>query len=513
MKQQLKPFKPRHHLKQYRRHLIVMLLPLLLGACAVTAPARQIESAVASQWQSALPAADKQAGDKTNTTASTLPHQGSVQALNAWWSSLGDPLLVELINNAQAASPSISAANTRITQARSAVVAAGAATSPILNAATSVSRGVSQVGTPVASVAQLNLQASWELDLWGGNRAAQTAAQARLAGSEAAWHEARVSVAAELANLYLSFRTCEQLLAVASDDAASRAETSRLTDLLSKAGFSAPAFASLARASAAQAQSSLTQQRSQCDSMLKALVALSTFSEPELRQKLAVDGKNTAYAAINKVAHFSLPTLPAQLLTQRPDVFAAEQEVAAAIGDVGSAEAAKYPRLSLMGSVAVGKVRINGENSTATTWSIGPLSLSLPILDGGRTSAAIDTAKANYETAVTSYRAKVRAAVREVEDALLSLQSSKDRLGDAKISNDGYGAAFTAAQARYKSGLGSLTELEDARRAALAAKTALIHLEREQSAAWVALYRALGGGWTLAANETRPAATATLAKN
>ena len=94
--------------------------------------------------------------------------------------------------------------------------------------------------------------------------------------------------------------------------------------------------------------------------------------------------------------------------------------------------------------------------------------------------------------------------MREVEEALLNIQSTKDRLIDAKISTEGYGAAFAASEARYKSGLGSLSDLEDTRRTALAAKTALLNLEREQSAAWVALYRALGGGWSqdTAKNET-----------
>ena len=492
--------------KLSRLNLALALLPVLLSACAVTAPSPQVDSAVASQWHSTVPAAVK-----TNATSNTLPHQGSMQALNAWWNNLGDPLLVELINSAQAASPSISAASTRIAQARGAVVAAGAATSPNLGASAAVNRGVSQVGTPVASVAQVGLQASWEIDLWGGNRAAQEAAQARLAGSEAGWHEARVSVAAEVANLYLNLRTCEQLLAVAKDDVASRAESSRLTGLLANAGFSAPAYASLARASAAQGQSMLTMQRTYCDSVVKALVVLTNETEPLLRQKLSKMDLNNGYTATksitalsDKMQQMQMPAVPAQLLAQRPDVFAAEQEVAAASGDVGSAQAAKYPRLALSGSVAVASARTGGVSTTLNTWSIGPLSLTLPILDGGRSSAALDTAKANYETAVASYRAKVRGAVREVEEALLNIQSTKDRLIDAKISTEGYGAAFAASEARYKSGLGSLSDLEDTRRTALAAKTALLNLEREQSAAWVALYRALGGGWSqdTAKNET-----------
>ena len=470
---------------------LFLLSPLLLAACSVTAPSLQVSDQVAIKWYSPLP-----------TASADLPHQGSVKELSNWWQSLGDPLLVELIASAQAASPSVTAAANRIAQARSAVVAAGAAAKPNLSAAAGASRGVSQLNVPLASVGQVGLQANWEIDLWGGNRAAQDAAQARLAGSQAGWHEARVSVAAEVANTYLNLRTCEQLVNVAKDDVTSRTESSRLTGLLANAGFTAPANAALARASNAQSQSMLTMQRTQCDMQVKALVALTTLSEPQIRQKMASNtnqaGVLSAYSAINSIA---IPALPAQLLAQRPDVFAAQQEVAAASGDVGSAQAAKYPRLGLSGSVGLQSIRSGGVGVNGATWSIGPVSVTLPILDGGRSSAAVDLANANYEAATSNYRAKVRGAVREVEEALLGLQSAADRLGDAAIATEGYSAAFAASEARFKSGLGSLSDLEDTRRTALAAKTALLNLERERSAAWVALYRALGGGWSKSAND------------
>ena len=479
MKKPLKPYKT-----------LFLLSPLFLAACAVTAPTSQVNDQVAAKWYSPLPVAAK----------ADLPHQGSVTALANWWQSLGDPLLVELIASAQAASPSVTAAASRIAQARSAVVATGAAFGPNLSAAANASRGVTQLNVPLASVGQVGLQASWEIDLWGGNRAAQEAAQARLMGSQAGWHEARVSVAAEVANTYLNLRTCELLVNVAKDDVTSRTETSRLTGLLANAGFTAPANAALARASNAQSQSMLTMQRTQCDMQVKALVALTTFSESEIRSNLTSNtgaaGVSLALAAMNKVA---IPALPAQLLAQRPDVFAAQQEVAAASGDVGSAQAAKYPRLGLSGSVGLQNIRSGGVSVNGATWSIGPVSVTLPILDGGRSNAAVDLANANYEAASANYRAKVRGAVREVEEALLSVQSAADRLQDAAIATEGYGAAFVASEARFKSGLGSLSDLEDTRRTALAAKTALLNLERERSAAWVALYRAVGGGWTPAA--------------
>jgi outer membrane protein, multidrug efflux system len=477
-----------------------LLSPLFLAACASTVPTAQVSDQVAAKWYSPLPVTAT-SGAAAAGAKVDLPHQGSVKALSDWWQDLGDPLLVELIASAQAASPSVTAAASRIAQARSAVVATGAASSPNLSAAASASRGASQLNMPVASNAQAGLQASWEIDLWGGNRAAQDAAQARLAGSQAGWHEARVSVAAEVATTYLNLRTCEMLVNVAKDDVTSRTETSRLTGLLANAGFTAPANASLARASNAQSQSMLTMQRTQCDMQVKALVALTTLSEPEIRQKLTSNtgqaGVFTAYTAMNSIA---IPGLPAQLLAQRPDVFAAQQEVAAASGDVGSAQAAKYPRLGLSGSVSLAALRTGGVSTDGTTWSVGPVSFTLPIFDGGRSAAAVDLANANYEAAAANYRAKVRGAVREVEEALLSVQSAADRLQDAAVATEGYSAAFVASEARYKSGLGSLSDLEDTRRTALAAKTALLNLERERSAAWVALYRAVGGGWSSSAS-------------
>ena len=486
---------------------LLVASPLWLVGCAGVLPAAQVSAPAASQWYSPLPATQPQ-----------LPHQGSLTELNQWWQSLGDPLLVELISSAQAVSPTLTAATSRLQQARSAGVAAGAALLPNVSAAANASRGVPQLSIPaipLATSSQVGLQASWELDLWGGNRAASDAAGARLSGSQALWHEARVSVAAEVANTYLNLRSCEQLLAVAREDATSRGESSRLTGLTAEAGFTAPANAALARASAAQGQSNLSLQRTQCDVQVKALVALTAMEEPVLRKKMAIAGVVIADTAIKSVAYSTpMPTLPAvpgvpaQMLTQRPDVFAAEREVAAASGDVGSAQAARYPRLSLSGSVAAASLKTGGISLNGTTWAMGPLALTLPLFDGGQRAAAVDVANARYDDAVASYRAKVRSAVREVEEALLNLQSTAERSEDAKIATQGYSAAFNAAEARYRSGLGGLSELEDTRRTALAAKTALLNLQRERSAAWIALYRAVGGGWERANDAAKHLAAA-----
>lgn len=466
------------------RNLSPLAAALLLSACAGFMPPTQVDAPVAPAWQA------------------PLPHHGSVTSLTQWWQGQGDPLLVELITAAQAVSPSVSQSLARIEAARANQALARSALLPNLSAQAGVSRGVSQPAIPVATTSQIGLQAAWELDVVGANRAVSNAAVANLQGSQAQWHDARVSVAAEVANLYYGLATCRQQLALAQRDAASRGETARLTEINAKVGFLAPSLAAMARASAADGKSRLTQQSAQCDIGTKALVALTAIPEPDLRQKLAVALVNSAEAAPISVA-----SVPAQTIAQRPDVFTAERNVIVASAQVGSAKAQRFPRLSLTGSIGALRVSSGGVDQDLSTWSFGPLAVSLPLFDGGQRVAAVKSAEANYEATVVAYRGTVRNAVREVEEALVNLQSTASRADDAKVSTQGYTESLAATQSRFSQGLASLVELEDARRNALAAESAQLALGLERNRAWVALYRALGGGFepaTAAAATARP---------
>jgi NodT family efflux transporter outer membrane factor (OMF) lipoprotein len=456
------------------KKLVSLAAALLLAGCAVPRPSASVAAAVAPpQWYA------------------PVPHDGQVADLSAWWAQWDDPLLVELIERAQAASLTLATAASRIAQARATRVAAGAALLPSLDATGLVQRGNSQPPTPLATIAQVGLQSQWEIDLFGGARAAAEAAQARYVGAATNWHAARVSVAAETATSYVSLRTCEELKAVALNDAKSRGETGRLTTLSEQAGFTAPATAALARASAAEASARATQQAAQCDLEVKGLVALTGMPEPELRAKLG-----PSWTEPTKPAQLVVASVPAQLLAQRPDVYQAELDVAAASADVGAARAERFPKLSLTGSIAAGRGWSEGQSASLQTWSIGPLSVTLPLFDAGRRAANVDAAQARYDEAALAYRARVRQAVREVEEALVNLQSAQSRTQDALTAREGYRQSFTGTEARYKSGLASLVELEDSRRTALAAETAWVQLKRERVGAWIALYRAMGGGWT-----------------
>ncbi|MBP6718057.1 MAG: efflux transporter outer membrane subunit [Rhodoferax sp.] len=454
------------------RGIALVSSTLVLSACSITLPATQVASRMAPQWQA------------------PLPHQGQVQSLNHWWQRQGNPLLVELIEAAQAQSPSLAQAMTRLAQARANQTAANAVLLPQANASAGISRGVNQPNTPVATTANVGLQASWELDLVGANKAVNDAALANVQGSQALWHSARVSVAAEVAQTYYRLATCQQLLGVAQADAASRSETARLSDISANAGFTATGTSALARASAAEARSRVTRQQESCDLSTKALVALTGMDEANLRQKLALTLVQPA-----QEAPFSIASVPAQTLAQRPDVFAAEREVAVASAQVGSAKAQRYPRLTLNGSVGAVRVSSGSATSNVSTWSFGPLALSVPLFDGGQRVANISLAETQYVQAVTTYRAQVRQAVREVEDALITLQSTETRQANAEVSREGYAQSLSATQVRYDQGLASLVELEDARRVSLAAQSGLLNVALERHLAWVALYRAVGGGW------------------
>jgi NodT family efflux transporter outer membrane factor (OMF) lipoprotein len=428
-----------------------------------------------------------------------LPHGGVQADLARWWAQFDDPTLDALLAAAQRESGSLAQAAARIEQARAAAIAASATGLPSLDATAGLSRGTNLVGTTIltATQARATAQANWEIDLFGRIAREREAAVARLDQRAAEWHDARVSLAAEVAAQYLQLRYCEALVAIAQADASSRAETATVSERAAAAGFQAPATAALTRASAAEAASRLTAQRAECDVAVKGLVALTGLSEPDVRARLAKTG-----ARLPTPREFEVRAVPAGLLAQRPDLAAAERVLAAASADVGAAEGDRYPRLSLAGSVGPLRLEAGQIAATLSTWSIGP-SVSLPVFDAGRRRANVEAARAAYAAAEADYRARVRQAVREVEEALVRLQAATDREADARDAAAGYRKAFTAAEVRWRNGLGTVLELEESRRLALNADSTLAAVQRDRVAAWVQLYRALGGGWA-PSNEDPP---------
>ena len=230
----------------HSRSLAAAGLLLLLAGCALPRPPAAADAPEPPRWHA------------------PLPHGGNVADLARWWTQFGDPLLVELVEAAQSVSPTVATAATRIAEARSARVAARSAMLPAVDAVATASRGNAQTGVPLATLSNSGLQMAWEIDLFGARAAEADAAAARLRGAEAGWHDARVVVAAETGTTYVDLRVCELQLAVTRNDVRSRAETARLTGLSAEAGFTAPAVAAQARASAADGAVLVTQQQGRC---------------------------------------------------------------------------------------------------------------------------------------------------------------------------------------------------------------------------------------------------------
>ncbi len=447
---------------------------LLLGACAAPPDAKvEVPAVLPERWQA------------------PLPHGGDTVALADWWRRFDDPLLAALIDEAERGHPSLEQARARIVQARAALRGARAAGVPAVDGNANIARQRSEFPPPPQTVttASLSADAQWELDLFGGVRAGVAAARSRAEGSELSWHDARVSLAAETAASYVGLRACEALVAVYAEDLASRSKTAELTRAKVDAGFEAPANGALADASSAEAAGRLVAQQAECDVAVKALVALTSLPEPALRGRLAASP-----AKLPRPMAFVVPSLPAEWLSQRPDLAAAQRQLAAAASDIGVADADRYPRISLGGSIGIVGFRAGGFEGDGPTWSLGPL-LTVPLFDGGRRAANVDAARARFDEARAVYEESARAAVREVEEALVRLDSAARREADAERAAAGFRSFFTAAQSRWEIGAGSLIDQEEARRTALAARAALVGVQRDRVAAWVQLYRAVGGGW------------------
>ena len=464
--------------------LALALTPLLLAACATPRLPATPATALPTQWQA------------------TLPHGGEVRQLTDWWRGFDDPLLADLVSQAQASSPTLAQALARIAQARADLRGTQSLRWPAANLTAQAQRASPAGSSGVSTQASAAVDASWEVDLFGGTRAQVAASQARSERAGLDWHSARISLAADVAATYVSLRSCEAQRAVNDADAVSQQQSATLTRDKVRVGFEAAANGALADGAAADAGNRAIAQRADCEVLLGSLSVLSGQPIPDLRVRLT-----PRTAQLPQPAAFVVASLPTQLLAQRPDIAAAERDLVAAAADVGVADAARYPRLSFGGSLGVAGLRVGGQTSDGNTWGFGP-TLTLPLFDGGRRAANQAAAVARYDEARAALDGRLRSAVGEVEEALLRLDAATRREVEAQRAALGFRDYFAAAETRWRIGAGSLIEREEARRVALTAQTALLSVQRERVVAWITLYRALGGGWSAGdADPLRPQQT------
>ncbi|TAN68347.1 MAG: efflux transporter outer membrane subunit [Methylobacter sp.] len=462
--------------------------PLLLTACnggllvTVGPDYKTPPLPVAERWQAPQP--------------EQLPvaHQGQAADLLHWWERFQDPALNRFLASAEQESYSVANALARIEQARASLIGADSALVPSIDANLSYNRSSFSIGGPAYILNQYKsgLQSDWEIDLFGGLARQQQASMSQLESRQASWHDARVAVAIEVADAYLNYRYCEIQVQQLQADAKSRQSTEKLTALAGQHGFRSVADVALSHAAAADSQKNLLEQQGQCERAIKGLVVLTALDEVTVRKTLEQPER---VAKLPNPSTFKLDSLPARVLLQRPDLAAAERDMAEASAKIGVEQAKRFPKLSLSGNITPTLQSMNGAAlALAQTWSLGP-TLSLPLFDAGKRAANVQSAQAQYEAAASNYRSKVRSAVKEVEEALVRLDSAAQRLPQAQQAESGYRQYFQASRQLFETGLGNLLDLETARRNHLTAELAVKALEQEQVSAWIALYRAAGGSW------------------
>lgn len=450
------------------------LLLLPLAGCSVIDAYIRPAVSTPDQWQAAL------------------PHAGTVASLQSWWAQFNDPVLDQLLAESQKESPSLALALANIRVARANVQSARAQGIPDLTSSGSVTRSKGGGGgafpASTIEIDSISLDASWEIDLFGKIRATKQAAKAQLEAKKIAWHDARLTLAAEVANNYVNYRACQAAVSALQQALDSRQETARLTGISARTGFSAPADLALAEAATRASESTLDGQQAECDGLVKSLVALTGLQEAALRPLLA---KSTA---MPQPAQFDVTMLPAQLLTRRPDLAIDERNLAEASANIGVSKAQLYPSLSLTGSIGYRRTNFNGSVTRTDAWSYGP-SLKLPIFDGGSLRADLAEARANFDSLLATYQQDVRNAVKEVEQALVNLESARRREAAERASASQYQQYFKAAEINWKSGGLDLLSLEDARRQKINAELNVITQQKTRVLQWIALYKAFGGDW------------------
>lgn len=453
---------------QYLHRLSLLSITFVLAACAMVGPDYQRPATqLPSEW---------------NTS-----QKGKLSDLNQWWATFNDFALAAFLEASQGNNPSLAKATAAIDKARANRASVAAQYLPQVNAGASAdASGSLRNDTGTTRTTSIGLDSSWEIDLFGKGRRSVESAVALQEAREADWHDAQVSLAAEVAGTYIDYRSCRLMQKYYEEQADSQAKTMDLVNQSAQAGFTTPADARLAEASAADSRSKALSQKTECEVLVKALVALTGIEEGSVLEKL---GQDTS--SLPQPENLTVTSVPADLLRQRPDIVSAERTLASMNAQIGVAEAGRYPSLALLGGISLSASR--GSSATAP-WSFGP-ALSLPIFTGGKTEADIRTAKADYDSALADYQQVVRKAVKEVEQALVRLDSMAQREKEASLSVDGFLAYLTATEQNWRVGGTSLLDLEVARRQAINARISLLELQQSRIQQWITLYKAVGGGW------------------
>lgn len=419
----------------------------------------------------------------------------------AWWEQLDDPVLNELIHISLRENKDLFIASARVEEFIGRYRTIRSALFPEIDAGAVAgrSRVSAKNATPLTALTKNpadNYQAffngSWEIDLWGKLRRATEAARADLLSTEEARRGVILTLVATVANAYVELRSLDQQLEIAKRTAKSREDNYSIFKLRLKAGIIS--------------ELELSQAQSEYESALATIPQLEKIIAQQEDALSILSGRNpepiTRGKAINQLTLPAVPQgLPSELLERRPDIRQAEQNLIAANARIGVARADYFPTISLTGNYGYVSTELYDLfNGPAKAWSWAAPVVA-PIFTAGRTSGTVKAATALQQQTLFTYQQVIQNAFREVEDGLIDQNKTGEQLQDQKREVEALRNYARIARLRYENGYTSYIDVLDAERRLFNAELFYTQTQATLFRALVNLYKAMGGGWVLKAEQ------------
>jgi outer membrane protein, multidrug efflux system len=418
-----------------------------------------------------------------------------------WWKLFGSSTLNELVASAHHANQEIGAAQARVDQARALVGVRRSEWFPQLMASPGLSTSrlsqsafganiPPQFGALDDLLARDNYKASldvsYEVDLWGRVRRSVESAEAKAKASTEAVSAQRLIVAAEVCRSFFLLRSFDWQVQILKDTLAVRDEALRLQLEKVKGGLSSDIEVKRAKTESELAKADLASFQGQRGRVENALAVLCGKPSGSFRVAISTQVPKSPAVPLG---------MPSDLLSSRPDIRAAEQQMVAAHADTRAAKAAFWPSMKITGSAGMETIDASQiaewENRT---YSLG-ISLQIPLFSGGRLKSNLNGAKAVKAQALADYRQTLLTALREVEDALLDLKSLNAQLSAIRSAQEAADETVKLTKVRQEKGLASYFEVVEADRTSLGTQLKLAQLEGQRAVSTVLLIQALGGSW------------------
>jgi NodT family efflux transporter outer membrane factor (OMF) lipoprotein len=412
-----------------------------------------------------------------------------------WWRGFGDAALSDLVERALAGNPNLKVAQARLARAHAAVSGAKAADGPQVNASAGVTRQrfsatsiyPPPIGGSVQTLADAQIGASWEIDLFGRNRAAIEAAVGTQRAAQADVQAARLLLASNVARTYVQLGRLFEQREVAQRSLKQRDDTLALINQRVRGGLDTAVEQRQGEGALPETRQQIEQLDEQITLTRHALAAL-TVQAPD-----ALDGLVASLRGAQLVA---LPAaLPADLLGRRADIAAARWRVEAATSEVKSAKAQFYPNVNLTAFVGLSSIGLDQLfKSASEQYGAGP-AIRLPIFDSGRLRANLAGKTADLDAAIESYNSAVLDAVHDAADQIGSLQSIARQQAEQSRAQAAAESAYDLATQRYKAGLAAYLTVLNAETTVLSQRRLGADLKARALDVQIALIRALGGGY------------------